>query len=221
MQSTRETQLRNAFELELVSVGWIMTEAILSAVAAYQVGSLSLSAFSVDSAVELVSGMLLVARLFIEIQSGVSIDSKHRVERWTSGFIALCLFALAAYISLKSGQALRVRTGPSLSVLGLLVAAASSVITPWLAIQKLRYGKRLGSPSLIGDAMCSFTCAYMSWTLLAGLLMNDLFHLWWVDAVAAVGILYFVLREGFESFESFRSGEGHIHHHHGHHHDED
>lgn len=191
---------------------------ILSAVAAYRVGSLSLSAFSVDSAVELMSGMLLVARLFIEIQSGEQMDAKHAVERWTSGFIALCLFVLAAYISLKSGQALRLRQGPELSVLGLAVALGSSVITPWMAVQKLRYGRELGSPSLIGDAMCSFTCAYMSWTLLAGLVANDVFHWWWVDSIAAAGILYFVLREGFESFESFKSGEPHVHEHHHHRH---
>lgn len=213
----REKRLRGAFELELLSVGWIMTEAILSAVAAFRAGSLALSAFSVDSAVELLSGMLLVVRLFIEIQSGQSIDRHHRIERYTSGFIGLCLFALASYISLKSGAILRLHAGPSLSVLGLTVAALSSVFTPWLAIQKLRYGRALGSPSLIGDAMCSFTCAYMSWTLLAGLLLNSLFHWWWVDAVAATFILYFVLDEGFESFESFYTGGAHTHDHGRHH----
>lgn len=214
MDTLRDKRLRGAFELELLSVGWIMTEAVLSAIAAYRVGSLSLSAFSVDSAIELMSGMLLVARLYIEIQSGERMDAQHAVERWTSGFIALCLFALAAYISLKSGQALRLRQGPELSILGSAVALGSSVVTPWLAVQKLRYGRELGSPSLIGDAMCSFTCAYMSWTLLVGLIANDVFHWWWVDPVAAAGILYFVLREGFESMESFRSGEGHVHEHH-------
>ncbi|GLV14145.1 hypothetical protein Heshes_18290 [Alicyclobacillus hesperidum] len=216
MESMREKRLRGALELELLSVGWIMTESILSAIAAYHVGSLSLSAFSVDSAVELVSGMLLVARLFIEVQSGVPMNAKHPVERWTSGFIAACLFVLAGYIAVKSGQALRLREGPELSILGLAVAAASSVITPWLAVQKLRYGREIGSPSLIGDAMCSFTCAYMSWTLLVGLALNDVFHWWWVDALAATGILYFVLHEGFEAFASFTSGEGHTHAHHNH-----
>lgn len=217
---TREKQLRAAFELELFSVGWVMVEAVLSAVAAYRAGSLSLSAFSVDSAVELLSGMLLVARLFIEIQSGVSMDARHRIERWTSGFIGMCLFLLAAYISLKSGQTLRLHEGPTLSLLGLAIAAASSIVTPWLAVRKLRYGRALGSPSLVGDAMCSFTCAYMSWTLLGGLLMNDVFHWWWVDAVAATFILYFVLDEGFESMASFYSGEAHIHDHREHRHDD-
>ncbi|WAH38532.1 cation transporter [Alicyclobacillus dauci] len=209
----RDKLLRSALEIELLSIGWIMTEAILSAIAAYRVDSLSLSAFSVDSAIELLSGMVLAIRLFTEMYSGTEIAEHHRLERWTSGCVALCLFALAAYVSFKSGQALRIQLGPTLSILGLVTAASSSIVTPWLAVQKLRYGRLLHSPSLIGDAMCSFTCAYMSWTLLLGLGLNGLFHWWWVDAVAATGILYFVLQEAWESWHSFRSDQPHTHDH--------
>lgn len=209
----REKLLKGALEIELVSVGWIMAEAILSAIAARQAASLSLSAFSVDSAIELIGGMMLVVRLFAERQIGEEMGAAHRLERWTSGVIGVCLLALAAYISFKAGQDLHTETGPHWTLLGLSVAAASSLITPWLAYQKLRYGRLLGSPSLIGDAMCSFTCAYMSWTLLAGLGIHTLLHWWWIDAAAALGILIFVIREGFEQIETFSSGEGHTHHH--------
>ncbi|MFB5189977.1 cation transporter [Alicyclobacillus fastidiosus] len=209
----RDRLLKGAIEIELISVGWIMTEAILAAIAAYRAGSLSLSAFSVDSSIELLSGMMLVVRLYVEIQSGEEMTASHKVERWTSGVISWCLFTLAAYISYRSGQLLHVRAGSAMTLLGLVTAAASSVITPWLAWQKLRYGRLLHSPSLIGDAMCGFTCASMSWTLLLGLGLNSLFHWWWVDVVAAVGILYFILQEAWESWHSFQSGEPHVHDH--------
>ncbi|SIS66987.1 cation transporter [Alicyclobacillus vulcanalis] len=213
MPSLREKRLRGALELELFSVGWITCEAVFSAIAAYRAGSLALSAFSVDSAIELVSGMLLVVRLYAEIHTGASMDRRHPLERWTSAFVALCLFALAAYVAVKSGQAIRLQTGPSVTWLGLAVALASSVITPWLAVEKLRYGQLLDSPALCGDAMCSFTCGYMSWTLLAGVACNDMFHWWWVDPLAACGILYFVVKEAWESMDAFISGEGHTHSH--------
>jgi divalent metal cation (Fe/Co/Zn/Cd) transporter len=206
----RQKLLKGALELELLSIGWVMTEAILAAIAAYRVGSLSLSAFSVDSAIELISGMVLAVRLFLEIQSEET-ERSMRLERWASGVIAICLFALAAYISVKTGQAFSLHRSVMLTLLGLITAAASSIVTPWLAVQKLRYGRLLHSPSLIGDAMCSFTCAYMSWTLLAGLGLDGLFHWWWVDALAALGILCFVLREAWESWDAFKTGEPHVH----------
>src|SRR5260370_24855604 len=37
----------------------------------------------------------------------------------------------------------------------------------------LRVAKRIGSAALKADAACSVTCAYMSLTLFAGLLVND------------------------------------------------
>ncbi|GEO26816.1 hypothetical protein AAC03nite_26010 [Alicyclobacillus acidoterrestris] len=217
-ETHREKLLKGAVEIELLSIGWIMTEAILAAIAAYRAGSLSLSAFSVDSAVELWSGMLLVVRLYVEIQSGEEMASGHKIERFTSGVIALCLFTLAGYISFRSGQVWHGHQAAQMTLLGLVTAAASSLFTPWLALQKLRYGRLLHSPSLIGDAMCSFTCAYMSWTLLLGMGLNSLFHWWWVDSVAALAILYFILQEAWESWHSFKSGEPHVHDHGAHRH---
>lgn len=211
--ATREKLLKSALEIELISVGWIMTEAILAAIAAYRAGSLPLSAFSVDSAIELIGGMMLVIRLFVERYGNGEMNAAERIERWTSGTIGACLLGLAAYISLKAGQAFHAEATPSLTMLGLLTAAASSLITPWLAVQKLRYGRLLNSSSLMGDAMCSFTCAYMSWTLLLGLGINTFVHLWWIDALAALSILAFVIREGFEQVEACTTGQTHVHHH--------
>lgn len=211
--ATREKLLKSALEIELISVGWIMTEAVLAAIAAYRVGSLSLSAFSVDSAIELIGGMMLVLRLFVERYLDSRTQASEKMERWTSGIIGICLFALAAYISFKAGRAFHAEHASAVTLLGLTVAAASSLITPWLAVLKLRYGRLLNSPSLIGDAMCSFTCAYMSWTLLGSLGLNAFIHLWWLDAAASVLILVFVIREGLEQVEACSTGQVHVHNH--------
>ncbi|GMA56160.1 hypothetical protein GCM10025858_06630 [Alicyclobacillus sacchari] len=63
--------------------------------------------------------------------------------------------------------------------------------------------------------MLVYVCLYVV-DAARGLALNDVFHWWWVDALAATGILYFVLHEGFEAFASFTSGEGHTHAHHNH-----
>jgi len=206
----RHKLTRSAFYLELWSVGWIGAEAALSAAAAIAMGSLALSAFSVDSAIELISGMVLVIRLWTELQTGAD-QLSAKAERCASGIVGVCLFALSAYIAWKSGQALASRSPLEFSVLGLVVAAFSSFITPWFAYQKRKYGALLHSHALIGDAACSLICAYMAWTLLAGLLLQWAFGWWWVDPVAACGILYFVLREAWDSLDAALTGAPHAH----------
>jgi len=67
--------------------------------------------------------------------------------------------------------------------------------------------KRIGSAALKADAMCSVTCAYMSFTLLAGLLLNTFFGLWWADSLAALVLVYFIVREGREALHEARTGE--------------
>lgn len=204
--------LRTAVRIEAISLAWVLAESVLSGVAAVRVGSLAIAAFSVDSAIELVSGSVLVIRLWTELRSGES-GLARAAERGSAGIVSVCLFSLAAFIALRSGQYLAVHQSPGLSQLGLAVAAVSSFLTPWFARRKRQLGLLLHSHALLGDAACSLTCAWMAWTLLAGLLIERLMGWWWVDPVAAVGILYFVTREAWESAQSAWRGQAHVHLH--------
>ncbi|MBX5436372.1 MAG: cation transporter [Alicyclobacillaceae bacterium] len=132
-------------------------------------------------------------------------------ERWASAVVAGCLFVLAGFVAWKSGQAFALRQAPAATPLGLAVTAASGLITPWFALRKRRLGRILGSRALLGDAACSFACAYMAWTVLAGLALQWLTGIWWLDPLAALGILGFVVREAWESADSARTGEVHVH----------
>lgn len=68
------------------------------------------------------------------------------------------------------------------------------------------YG-RVSSAALKADAACSVTCAYMSYALLAGLLLNKFLGLWWTDSLAALALVYFIVREGREALHEARTGE--------------
>lgn len=210
IESRRLRDVRLAVQLEAVSLLWIVIETVLSAIAALSAGSLAISAFSVDSAVEMLSGVVLFLRLLAEYVARQDVVSEV-AERIASFVVGICLIALAAYISFRSGQLLAARTPAEVSHLGIGVAAASGLITPWLARAKYRLGMRMHSHALMGDAACSMTCAYMAWTLLAGLLLQWAFGWWWIDPVAAVGILYFVMREAGESLHAARHGGVHVH----------
>jgi len=90
---------------------------------------------------------------------------------------------------------------------GVGLAVATAIIMPLLWQGKLRVAKRIGSGALKADAACSVTCAYMSLTLLAGLLLNRIFEWWWADPLAALVLIYFLVQEGREALHEARTGE--------------
>jgi len=47
--------------------------------------------------------------------------------------------------------------------------------------------------------MCGVICAYMAGTLLVGLALRAAFGWWWADPVAALGVVYFIVREAREA----------------------
>jgi divalent metal cation (Fe/Co/Zn/Cd) transporter len=54
---------------------------------------------------------------------------------------------------------------------------------------------------LIADAAESLFCAYLSATVLVGLLLNTAFGWWWADPVAALAVVPLVIKEGLEAFQ--------------------
>jgi len=78
---------------------------------------------------------------------------------------------------------------------------------PYLAVNKRRIAKRIHSDALAGDAANSITCAYMAGTVLVGLTLNSLFGWWWVENVAALLFLVWLVRETWETFEDARQGQ--------------
>jgi divalent metal cation (Fe/Co/Zn/Cd) transporter len=45
----------------------------------------------------------------------------------------------------------------------------------------------------------TFACSYLSLTLVVGLGANALFGWWWADPVAALAMVFFLVREGWEA----------------------
>ncbi len=62
--------------------------------------------------------------------------------------------------------------------MGLAVTAAALLIMPALGALKRRTGNALGSRMLLADPAESLSCAYLSATVLIGLLLNVIFG-WW------------------------------------------
>jgi divalent metal cation (Fe/Co/Zn/Cd) transporter len=205
-QSTHKGNVRLGVWIELVTIVWMIIEASVAISVGFATRSVSLQGFGIDSIVELIAGGILLWRLLVE-QRGGSLERIEQAERRASWVTAISLFALAAYIVGDSALTFFTRTNPEASWWGVGLAVAAAIIMPLLWQGKLRVAKRIGSAALKADAACSVTCAYMSLTLLIGLLLNRFFGWWWADPLAALALVYFLIQEGREALHEARTGE--------------
>jgi divalent metal cation (Fe/Co/Zn/Cd) transporter len=204
--STRKGDVRLGIWIELFTILWMIIEASVAITVGFATRSVSLQGFGIDSIVELIAGSILLWRLLVE-QRGGSVERIEQAERRASWVTAISLFALAIYIIGDSASTFIARTRPEASWWGVGLAVAAAIIMPLLWQGKLRVAKHIGSAALKADAACSVSCAYMSFTLLAGLLLNRLFGWWWADPLAALALVYFLMREGLEALHEARTGE--------------
>jgi divalent metal cation (Fe/Co/Zn/Cd) transporter len=202
----RAKQLRLGVGIELITLVWMTIEAAIALIVGFTTHSVSLQGFGIDSIIELITGAVLLWRLLVE-QRGATTIAVERAERRASWIAAICLFALAVYIVADSAFSLFTQSRPAASWWGIALALAAAIVMPLLWQSKLRIAKHIGSAALKADAMCSITCAYMSFTLLVGLLLNQFFGLWWADPLAALVLVYFIVSEGREALHEARTGE--------------
>src|SRR5579875_2306730 len=192
--------------IEAVALLWMIIEATISLTVGYRTHSVSLQGFGLDSIIELISGGVLLWRLLVERRKHDA-EVVERAEHIAAWIAALGLFALALYIIAESTWTFWMRSYPLTSWWGIGLALAAAVIMPVLWQGKLRVAEHIGSAALKADAMCSATCAYMSLTLLVGLGLNALFGWWWADPLAALALVYFIVREGQEALHEAHTGE--------------
>lgn len=192
--------------IEVVSILWMIVEAGVAIGAGTIAHSLALVAFGADSIIELIAGSVLFWRLMIEA-NGASLARVKGTEKVSSWVVGIALLLLAVYIALASMCKLWMHQGAETSYLGIALAIASGIIMPYLSREKKRIGSAIGSKALRADGSCSIVCAYMAWTVLVGVVMTALLHWWWADSVAALALVYFVIREGWEAVQEARGKE--------------
>ncbi len=206
MDTLRATEIRLGVRIEVITVIWMMIEMAVSIGAGIAAGSILLTAFGVDSLIELISGGILLWRLLVESRGG-DVEQVEQAEHGAAWVVAIALALLCAYVLISAIYGLLVHAKPESSMLGIGVSAAAVIFMPYLALVKRRVSRRIQSEALAGDAVESITCAYMAGTVLVGLVFNALFGWWWVENIAALVFLVWLLRETWEAFEEAR-GEG-------------
>lgn len=204
---SHRASIRSGIAIEWVSVVWMMVEAVVAILAGIMAHSVALVAFGADSVIELVSGGALLWRLYVEANLA-DIEHVEKAEKTSSWIVGIGLLLIAFYIAVAAIRSLVLCEGPETAPLGIGITSASSILMPLIAASKKRIGRRIGSRALESDGSCSMVCAYMSWIVLGGALFTAFVGWWWIDAIAALGLVYFVVHEGFESIENARNALG-------------
>lgn len=194
----REALVRHAFRLEYATVAWMLIEAAVAIWSGVEAASVSLLAFGVDSLIELASATVLIWRLTVELRRGqvFAESAEHAASRIAGGL----LLVLAAYVVAAAGWKLWTRTGQTFSWPGFVVALLAMPVMAVLARRKIAIAEALGSRAMRADAMESVTCGWLSLVVVVGLVAEGLTSAWWIDAVTSLGIVGFLVKEGYESW---------------------
>jgi divalent metal cation (Fe/Co/Zn/Cd) transporter len=211
MNTTRASDIRMGVRIEIITIIWMVIEMVVSIGAGIAAGSVLLTAFGLDSLIELISGSILLWRLLVERQGG-DLKSVKKAEHRAIRIVAISLVLLCAYVLISSVYGLLTHSRPESSVIGIVVSAAALLIMPYLALNKRRISKRIDSAALAGDAANSITCAIMAGTVLVGLVLNTLFGLWWAEYIASLIFLIWLIQETREVFEEAREGNKEVSH---------
>jgi divalent metal cation (Fe/Co/Zn/Cd) transporter len=195
--SERKAVVLRARWLEYFTVAWNALEGLVAVIAGTIAGSISLVGFGIDSFIEVTSGAVMLWRMSVD----ADVCRRERNERRALMIVSACFLALTSYITYESATDLWSKKPPEHSTPGIILACVSLIVMPLLSRAKRRVGRALGSTAIRADAKQTEFCTYLSGILLAGLLLNAFFGLWWADPVAALIMVPIIAKEGIEGLQ--------------------
>ncbi len=196
--------VRDAFRLEWLTIAWMTVEAGVAIASGWIAGSLVLTAFGLDSVIELASAGVLMWRLSIELRHGRAFSE--RAERLASRIGGALLFALAAFVTVAAVWRFWTGRGEEFSWPGFVVALAAIPSMRYLATRKIAIAERIGSRALRADAMEAVTCGWLSFVVVISLAAQWAFGVWWIDGVGSLAIIWFLIQEGREAWAEQECG---------------
>jgi divalent metal cation (Fe/Co/Zn/Cd) transporter len=193
--------LRQARLAQAVTLGWMLIEGVIAVGAGLLAHSVALTAFGLDSFIELFSAAVVLRRL-LERSEDEERGSRTAGERTASRLVGWALYLLIAYIVVAAAAGILLGLRPAASPVGLGLTVASIAIMAVLWRWRLSLADRLGSPALRGDAACSVVCLYLALATLAGLALNSWFGWWWADPIAGLALIWWIRGEAKEALEA-------------------
>lgn len=192
----RDALARRIRLLVAATIIYNVIEAVVAITAGTIASSTALIGFGLDSVIE-VSSAAAVAWQF-SARDHVLREAR---EETALRVIAVSFFALAAYVTVDAVRALTGTGEADRSIPGIVIAALSLAVMPFLSAAQRRAGRELGSASAVADSKQTLLCTYLSAVLLVGLVLNATLGWSWADPIAALVIAAIAVKEGRDAWK--------------------
>jgi divalent metal cation (Fe/Co/Zn/Cd) transporter len=179
----RHANVVAALRLSYFTIAWNGAVGVAALVVSVIDGSLALAGLALTALLDSSASVVLVWRFRKERRDPVAAE---HLERRAQALVAFTMLVIAAYVGVQSIRALVNGSHPKSSAFGLILAAGSLVVLPWLARLKLGVASRLASKALRGDGILTAASAALAAVALAALILNSAFAWWWADPGAAL-----------------------------------
>src|SRR5881398_2099660 len=201
---SRADAVRLALLLTYITLVWMIVEGAASLLLGWASKSLLLEAFGIDTIIELFSASVLLWRLRIEASERADEARVEAVEHRASRLVGYTLYLLVAYVVFNSAYGIFIAhrvTDTHESAWGILIGLVAKIGMPILAGYKLKVAARLNSRALRADAIEAIVCGYLSIVLMVGLAATRILGWWWLDSVAALALIPFLIKEARAAIE--------------------
>ncbi|MCA9855735.1 MAG: cation transporter [Dehalococcoidia bacterium] len=205
LSRTSPRALRLALWLIALTAAYNVVEGVVAIASGLAAHSITLLAFGADSYLEVAAAAAVGWRLLAPDEE----EGERREER-ALRFVGVTFLVLAVAVTLEAILALAGREGAVASPVGIALLAASLLVMPLVAIAKLKVATDAAMPALAAEARETVACSYLSLTALAGLLATWALGWWWLDAIAALAMVPWLVREGLEGIRGDACFDGEV-----------
>jgi divalent metal cation (Fe/Co/Zn/Cd) transporter len=188
-----------AFWFAIFTIFYNFAEGIISVFFGISDEALTLFGFGVDSFIEVISGIGILA-MVLRIRQHPN-TPRSQFERSALRVTGTSFYLFAMGLGLTSIYNLFTAHKPETTLPGLIISVISIAVMWLLVLGKRQVGHALNSAPILADANCTMVCIYMSFVLLAASLIYELTGFGFVDSIGAIGLIYFSYNEGKEAFE--------------------
>lgn len=188
-----------ALWLALFTIFYNIAEGLVSIYFGAHDETLTLFGFGIDSFIEVLSGIGILA-MVIRIRQNTDAP-RSKFEQNALRTTGVSFYILALGLGITAIYNLFTAHKPTTTIPGFIISIISIAIMWALVMGKRKVGRALNSSPILADANCTMVCIYMSVVLLASSLIYQLTGFGFVDSLGALGLIYFSINEGKEAFK--------------------
>lgn len=198
-ENSLERIWRAALWLAVFTILYNLAEGLISIFFGVSDEALTLFGFGVDSFIEVMSGIGILA-MVLRIRQNPETE-RSQFERTALRVTGTSFYLLAAGLAITAVYNIVTDHKPETTLPGLIISVISIAVMWALVMAKRKVGHALHSAPILADANCTLVCIYMSVVLLAASLIYQFTGFGFVDSLGAIGLIYFSYHEGKEAFE--------------------